>query len=170
MDGPSAVSTARQIRPDLIVLDVMLPGFDGVEVCRRIRQFSDTYVLMLTARGEEMDKVVGLAVGADDYVTKPFCPRELVARVKAMLRRPRSGGAEQDELPPTHRFGDLTIDEAKHEVAMEKSRELTSRSSGSHTPRVTAGCPGVAQCLPDAVHHHEMRWGPEIRPAPGQAC
>jgi two-component system alkaline phosphatase synthesis response regulator PhoP len=118
MDGPSAVETARQIRPDLIVLDVMLPGFDGVEVCRRIRQFSDTYVLMLTARGEEMDKVVGLAVGADDYVTKPFSPRELVARVKAMLRRPRSGGAEQDELPPTHRFGDLTIDEAKHEVAV----------------------------------------------------
>jgi two-component system alkaline phosphatase synthesis response regulator PhoP len=118
MDGPSAVESARQLQPDLIVLDVMLPGFDGVEACRRIRQFSDAYVLMLTARGEELDKVVGLAVGADDYVTKPFSPRELVARVKAMLRRPRTGLAEQDGLPRARQFGELTIDEARHEVAL----------------------------------------------------
>jgi DNA-binding response OmpR family regulator len=75
---------------DLVVLDVMLPGLDGVEVCRQIRSFSDAYVLMLTARSEEIDRVVGLSVGADDYLTKPFSPRELVARVKALLRRPRT--------------------------------------------------------------------------------
>src|SRR3989304_8027218 len=79
-DGLSALDLARAWQPDLIVLDVMLPGLDGIEVCRRLRQFSDAYVLMLTARAEEVDKVVGLSVGADDYLTKPFSPRELVAR------------------------------------------------------------------------------------------
>ena len=90
-DGVSALALVRTQRPDLVVLDVMLPALDGVEVCRRLRQFSEAYVLMLSARAEEIDKLVGLAVGADDYVTKPFSPRELVARVKALLRRPRGG-------------------------------------------------------------------------------
>ena len=89
-DGPSAVAAVRDLAPDVVVLDVMLPGFDGVEACRQIRSFSDAYVLMLTARSEEIDRVVGLSVGADDYLTKPFSPRELVARVKALLRRPRT--------------------------------------------------------------------------------
>jgi DNA-binding response OmpR family regulator len=89
-DGPSAVEAVRDLSPDVVILDVMLPGFDGVEVCRRIRAFSDAYVLMLTARSEEIDRVVGLSVGADDYLAKPFSPRELVARVKALLRRPRT--------------------------------------------------------------------------------
>jgi DNA-binding response OmpR family regulator len=89
-DGPSAVAAVRDLVPDVVVLDVMLPGFDGVEACRQIRSFSDAYVLMLTARSEEIDRVVGLSVGADDYLTKPFSPRELVARVKALLRRPRT--------------------------------------------------------------------------------
>jgi DNA-binding response OmpR family regulator len=80
-----------------------------------VRQFSDAYVLMLTARAEEVDKIVGLSVGADDYLTKPFSPRELVARVKAMLRRPRNGTAEPEAPPPRH-LGDLTIDTARHEV------------------------------------------------------
>jgi two-component system alkaline phosphatase synthesis response regulator PhoP len=115
LDGPTAVALARDARPDLIVLDLMLPGFDGLEVCRRVRQFSDAYVLMLTARAEEVDKIVGLSVGADDYLTKPFSPRELVARVKAMLRRPRNGTAEPEAPPPRH-LGDLTIDTARHEV------------------------------------------------------
>ncbi len=95
-DGPTAVQLARTTqRRDLIVLDVMLPGFDGVEVCRQVRQFTDAYIIMLTARDEEVDKVVGLSVGADDYLVKPFSPRELIARVRAMLRRPRvrPGGA-----------------------------------------------------------------------------
>ena len=89
--GPSAVERVRDDRPDLVVLDLMLPGLDGIEVCRQIRTFSDAYVLMLTARSEEIDRVVGLSIGADDYLVKPFSPRELVARVKALLRRPRIG-------------------------------------------------------------------------------
>lgn len=88
-DGPSAVEKARLGKPDLVILDLMLPGFDGIEVCRQIRIFSDAYILMLTAREEEIDKIVGFAVGADDYVVKPISPRELIARAKAILRRPR---------------------------------------------------------------------------------
>jgi DNA-binding response OmpR family regulator len=89
-NGPDAVTAARSEQPVLIVLDVMLPGFDGIEACRQIRQFSDAYIIMLTARDEEVDKVLGLSMGADDYLVKPFSPRELVARVRAMLRRPRT--------------------------------------------------------------------------------
>jgi DNA-binding response OmpR family regulator len=91
-DGPSALDAARRDVPDVVVLDLMLPGLDGIEVCRSLRVFSNAYVLMLTSRSEELDKIVGLAVGADDYLTKPFSPRELVARIKAMLRRPRGTG------------------------------------------------------------------------------
>jgi DNA-binding response OmpR family regulator len=116
-DGPSALQVARAADPELVVLDLMLPGLDGVEVCRRLRQFSDAYVVMLTARAEEVDKIVGLSVGADDYLTKPFSPRELVARIKARLRRPRSGPAEpESEVTPPRRIGELVIDEAQHEV------------------------------------------------------
>ena len=92
-DGPGALTLARSFHPDIIVLDLMLPGLDGLEVLRRLRQISDVYVLLLTAKTHETDKVVGLTMGADDYVTKPFSPRELVARVKALLRRGRSSGA-----------------------------------------------------------------------------
>ena len=90
-DGLAALERVRTAAPDVVILDVMLPGLDGIEVCRRMRTFSDAYVLMLTARGEEIDRIVGLTVGADDYLVKPFSPRELVARVKALLRRPRDG-------------------------------------------------------------------------------
>jgi len=92
--GPDAVESARALGPVLIVLDVMLPGFDGIEACRQIRQFSDAYIIMLTARDEEVDKVLGLSMGADDYIIKPFSPRELIARVRAMLRRPRASSAD----------------------------------------------------------------------------
>ena len=92
-DGPGALTLARSFHPDILVLDLMLPGLDGLEVLRRLRQVSDVYVLLLTAKTHETDKVVGLTMGADDYVTKPFSPRELVARVKALLRRGRSSGA-----------------------------------------------------------------------------
>jgi two-component system alkaline phosphatase synthesis response regulator PhoP len=115
-DGLRALDLARVHDLDLVVLDVMLPGIDGVEVCRRLRQFSDAYVLMLTARSEEVDKIVGLSVGADDYVTKPFSPRELVARVKALLRRPRTAAQNEPDAPPVYRFDDLVIDEGRHEV------------------------------------------------------
>jgi DNA-binding response OmpR family regulator len=98
-DGPTAVAAAHDFEPSLVVLDLMLPGFDGMEVCRRIRSFSDAYILMLSARGDESDKVAGLAAGADDYVVKPFGPRELVARVKALLRRPRASSLMSEPLP-----------------------------------------------------------------------
>lgn len=97
-DGPAALKAARAFRPHLIVLDIMLPGMDGLEVLRRLRQESDVYVLMLTARADETDKIVGLTVGADDYLTKPFSPRELVARVKAILRRDRGTGPDEPTL------------------------------------------------------------------------
>jgi DNA-binding response OmpR family regulator len=113
-DGESAVAAARDSGPDVIVLDLMLPGIDGVEVCRRVRAFSDAYIIMLTAKSDEVDKLVGLSVGADDYLTKPFSPRELVARIRAMLRRPRAASNEPERV--TRRFGDLEIDPAGREV------------------------------------------------------
>jgi DNA-binding response OmpR family regulator len=116
-DGPTALDVVRARRPELVVLDLMLPGLDGIEVCRQLRQYSDAYVVMLTAKAEEIDKIVGLSVGADDYLTKPFSPRELVARIKAMLRRPRTGaGFARDAAPAPRRFGEIVIDEARHEV------------------------------------------------------
>ena len=115
-DGPSAVQLVRDETPDLVILDVMLPIFDGLEVCRQIRAFSDAYVLMLTARGEEIDRVVGLTVGADDYLVKPFSPRELVARVKALLRRSRGTGLRQAPLP-----AGLAFDRGRHEVSVDGS-------------------------------------------------
>ena len=86
-NGPGAVARVRADAPDVIVLDLMLPGFDGLEVCRQVRTFSSAYVLMLSARGEEIDRIVGLEVGADDYLVKPFNPFELVARLRRLLRR-----------------------------------------------------------------------------------
>jgi DNA-binding response OmpR family regulator len=88
-DGPSALEAARRDHPDVVILDLNLPGLDGIEVCRRLRTFSDAYVVMLTARGEEVDRIVGLSIGADDYLVKPFSPRELMARIHALLRRQR---------------------------------------------------------------------------------
>ena len=113
-DGESALTLARELLPDLVLLDVMMPGTDGIEVLRRLRTESDVHVILLTARTEEVDKLVGLSVGADDYVTKPFSPRELVARVKTVLRRGRSGSAgdRADEL----QFSGLRIDLARREV------------------------------------------------------
>lgn len=106
--GPDAVDRARDGAPMLIVLDIMLPGFDGIEACRQIRQFSDAYIIMLTARDEEIDKVLGLSMGADDYLVKPFSPRELIARVRAMLRRPRT--ASDNDTAELYTAGTLTMD------------------------------------------------------------
>jgi DNA-binding response OmpR family regulator len=115
--GPDAVDMARAQRPDLIVLDVMLPGFDGIEVCRQVRTFTDTYIIMLTARDSEVDKVLGLSMGADDYLVKPFSPRELIARVHAMLRRPRVAVdlGPQDALT----VGGLVIDPESRDVRVD---------------------------------------------------
>ncbi|NNJ12361.1 response regulator transcription factor [Chloroflexales bacterium ZM16-3] len=117
-NGLRALEIARRQPPDLVVLDLMLPGIDGLEVCRQLRSFSDAYVLMLTARAEEIDRVIGLEVGADDYLTKPFSPRELVARVRAMLRRPRAGLSSEAPPPLDLVFGPLTIDHARHEARL----------------------------------------------------
>ncbi len=110
-DGPQALERVRAESPDLVVLDVGMPGIDGFEVLQRIRADSDVPVIMLTARSEEVDRVVGLTVGADDYVTKPFSPRELAARIKAVLRRGRRPGEEE-----VLRFPGLSIDIARREV------------------------------------------------------
>ena len=112
-DGPAALRLARSFAPDLVVLDIMLPGIDGLEVLRRLRQDSEVYVLLLTARADETDKVIGLTVGADDYLTKPFSPRELVARIKAILRRGRGG---ESATKISLAFGDLRIDPAAHQA------------------------------------------------------
>lgn len=128
-DGRKALEVARQQQPDLIVLDIMLPGLDGFEVCRILRQEMNVPIIMLTARTEEVDKVVGLEMGADDYLTKPFSMRELMARVKALLRRVRIDreevAASVTTLPAvvTERmvFGDLVIDLSRREVAFREN-------------------------------------------------
>lgn len=124
-DGADAIQQARQWHPGVIVLDVGLPGVDGIEVCRAVRTFSDCYIIMLTARVEEVDKLNGLSVGADDYVTKPFSPRELVARVWAMLRRPREGNAP---VGPGASFGALSIDLMGREVLLDGERVALTRT------------------------------------------
>ncbi|MGQ9554565.1 MAG: response regulator transcription factor [Anaerolineae bacterium] len=95
-DGPSGFKAARQLKPDVVVLDVMLPGMDGIELLSQLRRYSDVYVILLTAKSDETDKLVGLTVGADDYLTKPFSPRELVARIKVALRRLRASGTTSE--------------------------------------------------------------------------
>lgn len=119
-DGLDAVQRAREVDPDIVVLDLGLPGQDGVEVCRQLRTFSDAYVVMLTARTDEVDTLIGLSVGADDYMTKPFSPRELVARLRAMLRRPRPFGGAGPDNANVRRFGSLAIDLVGRDVWLEQ--------------------------------------------------
>ena len=123
-DGLAALEAAREEKPDLVVLDVMLPGLDGFEVCRILRRETSVPILMLTARDSETDRVVGLEVGADDYLTKPFSMRELLARVKALLRRVRLDreALSQESIPSVVDrlvFGDLTIDLDRHEALLD---------------------------------------------------
>jgi len=113
-NGAEALASAQSEQPSLIVLDLMLPDIDGIEICRRIRQKSDVPILMLTARDEDVDKIIGLEVGADDYMTKPFNPRELVARVKSILRRAAPERKDPESATLTH--GDLVIDAGRREV------------------------------------------------------
>lgn len=123
-DGLQGLKAARAFKPDLIVLDVMLPGIDGIEMLTRLRRESDVYVILLTAKTEETDRVVGLSVGADDYVIKPFSPRELTARIKAALRRIKGGASTNGEILS---FKHVRIDTAARQVSVEDSPiELTA--------------------------------------------
>jgi DNA-binding response OmpR family regulator len=123
IDGQDALDRARRVKPDLVVLDIMMPKVDGIEVLRRLRKEGSTPVIMLTARGDDVDKVVGLEIGADDYVTKPFNPRELVARVKAVLRRTTN----RVEVDATVEVGDVSIDPARREVSVA-GRQIQMRA------------------------------------------
>ena len=136
--GTQAVDEARRFSPDVVVLDLGLPELDGLEVCRRIRTFSDCYILMLTARGSEDDKISGLTLGADDYITKPFSIRELVTRVHAVLRRPRTSTTPPQVTTPLI-VGDLILDPVAHQV------RVGGDDRGAHPHGVrAAGCPGPA--------------------------
>jgi DNA-binding response OmpR family regulator len=115
-DGETAVSEVRRDPPDLVLLDVLLPGIDGLDALRQLRTFSDVYVILVTARTEEVDKLVGLGVGADDYITKPFSPREVAARVKAVLRRDRGA---REAPAAVLRFAGLSIDKDAREVRVD---------------------------------------------------
>ena len=119
MDGPGGLNAARVFKPDVIILDVMLPGMDGIELLANLRRESNVYVIMLTARSEETDKIVGLSVGADDYLTKPFSPRELIARIKAALRRLQSSNNSSDTTS-TLIFSHIRIDSSERRVWVEE--------------------------------------------------
>ena len=123
-DGKTALAQARHEQPDLVVLDLNLPGMDGLEVCRALRRSSDVPVIMLTARAEETDRLIGLELGADDYIVKPFSPRELVARVRAVLRRARGAVRE----PALIRAGNLEIDVEGHSVRRDGEEVGLTRS------------------------------------------
>lgn len=124
-DGEQALAAARADPPDVVVLDLMLPGIDGIEVCRQLRTFSDAYVIMLTARSEEVDTLIGLSVGADDYMTKPFSPRELTARIRGLLRRPRTS-VQPGEESQARVIGELSLDPQSREVHLGQTPvELT---------------------------------------------
>ena len=159
-DGLTALEAVRRLDPDLVVLDVMLPGLDGVEVCRQLRAFSDAYILMLTARGEEIDRIMGLTVGADDYLVKPFSPREVVARVKALLRRPRRGpGAQAGAVSAAGAApSGLEVDEGRRVVRVDGSPiDLTALEFNLLAALVRE--PGIVvarQALLDTL------WGPEF--------
>jgi len=128
INGEEAVESARKEKPDLIILDIMLPALNGLEVCRILRKEMSVPILMLTARNEEVDKIIGLEVGADDYMTKPFSMRELIARIRAMLRRAGMTATEPDSIDKIIIIGTLTIDTERHKVTVSsKELELSPR-------------------------------------------
>jgi DNA-binding response OmpR family regulator len=145
-DGPAGVELCERIRPDLVVLDLMLPGFDGLEVCRRIQRNRPVAVLMLTARDSETDMLVGLGVGADDYMTKPFSPRELVARVRALLRR-----VERAPAPPVG--GKVTVGE----LEIDPSTRRVRRDGGDvHLTPIEFDLVHLLATHPDVVYTREQ--------------
>lgn len=174
-DGETGLALASEREPDIVVLDLGLPGIDGIEVCRQLRTFSRCYVVMLTARADEIDVLVGLGVGADDYVTKPFSPRELVARIRTLLRRPRSPGTGSpiSGEPDRRVFGDLAIDPPAREVQVRSDPVALTRTEYelletlSSRPRVVftrqqlldAVWPGTTDALPGDEHLVDIHIG-----------
>ncbi len=153
VDGAGALDAVRQADTDLVVLDVMMPGIDGLEVCRRLRRHSDVPIVLLTALGEEQDRVVGLEMGADDYVTKPFSPRELVLRVDSILRR--SAGGVDTDVPSVIVDGDLVVDRDRRVVMLAgQETALTVREFDLLT--FFAARPGVAFSRDDLL---QRVWG-----------
>jgi len=151
-DGESVAAIVRDTAVDLVVLDLMLPGIDGLEVCRRLRATSDVPVIMLTALGSESDRVVGLERGADDYVTKPFSPRELVLRVESVLRRAGDRGSQEQGLLQD---GDLVVDLARHEASLS-GRVLALTAREFDLLRFLLANPGVAHSREDLL---QRVWG-----------
>jgi DNA-binding response OmpR family regulator len=156
-DGARAVELLRAVDPDVVVLDLGLPGMDGIEVCRQLRTFSDCYVVMLTARAEEVDTLIGLSVGADDYITKPFSPRELMARIAVLLRRPRRAAtAASPSTAPPLTIGALTLDIEGRETYVD-GRPIELTRTEFDIVVALASRPGAVlsrRALIDAV------WGP----------
>ena len=141
--GDTGLAAARALDPELVVLDIGLPGMDGFTACRELRAFSDAYVLMLTAQDTEVDKVIGFEAGADDYITKPFSTPEFIARVQALLRRPRRTHTPAPPAPELRRFGSLCIDPAAREVTLDgETLNLTRREF--ELLEVLSGSPRVA--------------------------
>jgi two-component system, OmpR family, alkaline phosphatase synthesis response regulator PhoP len=150
-NGKDALDRVRTSRPDLVVLDLMMPGMDGWEVCRRLRAQGDIPIIILTARTDDVDKIVGLEIGADDYLTKPFNPRELVARVKAVLRRYRAGA----QPPPVIQLDGLEVDTAGREVRV-KGRIIELRPKEFDLLQTLAKSPGVVFDRDRLIH---LVWG-----------
>jgi DNA-binding response OmpR family regulator len=155
-DGEKALAAARSDPPDVVVLDLMLPGIDGIEVCRQLRTFTDAYVIMLTARSEEIDTLIGLSVGADDYMTKPFSPRELIARIRGLLRRPRLA-AGTGENPQVRTFGDLSLDPQSRQVQVGQTPVELTRTEFDLLEALTER-PKLAFTRSQLI---ERVWGPE---------
>jgi DNA-binding response OmpR family regulator len=155
-DGEQALAAARLDPPDVVVLDLMLPGIDGIEVCRQLRTFTDAYVIMLTARSEEVDTLIGLSVGADDYMTKPFSPRELTARIRGLLRRPRMT-AHSGAAPHERAFGELSLDTQSREVHLGQDPVELTRTEFDLLDALTER-PRLAFTRRQLI---ERVWGPE---------
>jgi len=155
-DGEQALAAARSDPPDVVVLDLMMPGIDGLEVCRQLRTFTDAYVIMLTARSEEIDTLIGLSVGADDYMTKPFSPRELTARIRGLLRRPRMAAHTSGDQQ-VRTIGDLRLDPQSRLVHVGQTPVELTRTEFDLLEALTAR-PKLAFTRGQLI---ERVWGPD---------
>ena len=152
-DGARALEVARSTSPDVIILDLVLPDVDGMDLCSEFRKFTDAYIIMVTSRSDEVDKLVGLAAGADDYITKPFSNRELAARVGVLLRRPRTLAADESSARD---FGDLIVDASAREVTLEGETVALTKIEFDILDALTLD-PNVVRSRDSLLEHV---WGP----------